>query len=149
MRAVLQRVKFAHVQVDGETVGAIGAGLCVLVGVGEDDAEDDARWLADKVVSARIFEDADGKMNRSVVDVGGELLAVSQFTLYGDLRSGRRPSFSAAAPPERAQPLFDAFCAQCRQHGVQVQTGRFRAHMEVQLQNTGPVTLLLDSKKTF
>lgn len=149
MRAVVQRVKWANVTVDSETVGAIETGLCVLVGVAESDQDQDARWLAEKVVLARIFEDDAGKMNRSLLDVGGELLAISQFTLCGDLRSGRRPSFAAAAAPERAQPLFDAFCAHCSAQGVRVSTGRFRAHMEVQLQNTGPVTLLLDSAKTF
>jgi D-tyrosyl-tRNA(Tyr) deacylase len=149
MRAVVQRVKWANVTVDSETVGAIETGLCVLVGVAESDQDQDARWLAEKVVLARIFEDDAGKMNRSLLDVGGELLAISQFTLCGDLRSGRRPSFAAAAAPERAQPLFDAFCGYCSAQGARVSTGRFRAHMEVQLQNTGPVTLLLDSAKTF
>ncbi len=149
MRAVIQRVTHAQVDVDDETVGRIERGLCVLVGVGEDDTEADARWLADKVTRARIFTDAQDKMNLSVQDVGGAVLAVSQFTLLGDLRQGRRPSFARAMEPERARELFDVFCSACRELGVDVSTGRFRAHMEVSLNNTGPVTLLLDSKKLF
>ncbi len=149
MRAVIQRVTRAQVDVDHETVGKIDRGLCVLVGVGQGDDEGDARWLAEKVTTARIFVDDDGKMNLSVQDVGGAILAVSQFTLLGDLRKGRRPSFARAMEPERARELFEHFCATCRALGVDVQTGRFRAHMEVSLNNTGPVTLLLDSEKVF
>lgn len=149
MRAVVQRVSSARVEVQGAEVGAIERGLCVLVGVGVDDVEQDARWLADKVVSARVFVDAADKMNLSLQDVGGALLAISQFTLYGDLRKGKRPSFSRAMPPDRARELFEVFCAACRERGVDVQTGQFRAHMEVSLTNSGPVTLLLDSHKSF
>lgn len=149
MRAVVQRVSWARVQVEGAYVGQIDAGLCTLVGVGVDDTESDARWLAEKVVTARVFADADDKMNLSVQDVAGAVLAISQFTLFGDLRRGKRPSFSKAMPPERARELFGTFCAACRELGVDVQTGQFRAQMEVSLNNTGPVTLLLDSKKLF
>ena len=149
MRAVVQRVSEASVAVDGKVTGSIGAGLCVLVGVGQGDGEDDARWLADKVVDLRIFEDAQGKMNRSVLEVGGALLAVSQFTLFGDARKGTRPGFIDAARPELAQPLYDSFCACCRARGLAVQEGVFRATMQVRIVNEGPVTLLLDSKKLF
>ncbi len=149
MRAVVQRVSEASVSVDGKVTGAIRAGLCVLVGVGQEDGEDDARWLADKVVDLRIFEDEAGKMNRSLLDVRGELLAISQFTLFGDARQGRRPAFIAAAPPEKAQPLYEAFCKSCRSRGVAVAEGVFRATMQVRIVNEGPVTLLLDSKKVF
>jgi D-tyrosyl-tRNA(Tyr) deacylase len=149
VRAVIQRVKWAKVEVGAETVGAIQHGSCVLVGVENGDSSNDAEWLAAKVVGARIFEDDQGKMNRSLLDVGGELLAISQFTLCGDLRSGKRPSFSAAAEPSIAEALFEQFCRACVAAGIHVERGRFRAHMEVSLQNSGPVTLLLDSKKTF
>ena len=149
MRAVVQRVSEASVTVEGRVTGQIGPGLCVLVGVGPQDAEDDARWLSDKVVDLRIFEDDAGKMNRSLADTGGGLLAISQFTLFGDARQGRRPAFTAAAPPEIAQPLYDRFCALCRERGIQVQEGVFRATMQVRIVNEGPVTLLLDSKKLF
>lgn len=147
MRAVVQRVSKARVEVDGELVGAIGPGLCVLVGVGQGDSESDAAALADKCVGLRIFEDKDGKMNLDLRQVGGELLAVSQFTLLGDARKGRRPSFSQAMPPEPAKLLFEAFCTACRRAGVGVQTGRFRAHMELELVNSGPVTILLDTRQ--
>lgn len=149
MRAVVQRVSEASVSVDGRSTGSIGPGLCVLVGVGAGDSEDDARWLADKVVELRIFEDEQGKMNRSLLDTGGALLAVSQFTLYGDARKGTRPGFIDAARPELAQPLYDRFCAFCRARGVTVAEGVFRAAMRVNLVNEGPVTLLLDSKRLF
>lgn len=147
MRAVVQRVTEAKVTVDGEVTGQIAAGLCVLVGVGKDDTEPDAVTLADKVVRLRIFEDAAGKMNQSLLDVSGALLAVSQFTLYGDTSKGRRPSFGGAMEPGRAEALFEQFCAACRNLGVMVATGRFRTHMSVQLVNDGPVTLLLDTER--
>lgn len=149
MRAVLQRVSQARVVVDGVVTGQIEHGLCVLVGVGTEDTEAEVRWLAQKCVGARIFTDPSDKMNLSVADVGGSVLAVSQFTLYGDLRKGKRPSFSAAMEPSRARELFDQFCAAVRALGVDLQTGVFRAHMDVSLTNSGPVTLLLDSNKAF
>ncbi len=149
MRAVLQRVNWAKVEVEGEITGQVGPGLCVLVGVGRDDAESDGEWLAQKVVSARVFKDEAGKMNRSVLDIGGAILAISQFTLFGDMRRGTRPSFTSAMEPERAVKLFDLFCAKCRSSGVVVQTGVFGAHMEVSLNNSGPVTLLIDSQRLF
>lgn len=149
MRAVVQRVSEAAVSVDGKVTGAIAAGLCVLVGVGQEDSEADAQWLADKVCDLRIFEDEQGKMNRSVVDTKGGLLAISQFTLYGDARQGRRPAFVDAAPPDKAKPLYDRFCAAARSRGLDVQEGVFRATMQVRIVNEGPVTLLLDSKKVF
>lgn len=148
MRGVVQRVSSAQVVVDGEITGKIAAGLCVLVGVGKNDTEADARVLAEKVAHLRIFEDTAGKMNQSVLDVGGALLAVSQFTLYADTSRGRRPSFVLAMEPERAEPLFEAFCTSCRQLGLDVATGRFRTHMSVSLVNEGPVTLLLDTEKS-
>lgn len=144
MRAVVQRVTEAKVTVAGEITGEIEQGLCVLVGVGKDDTEKAAAALADKVVMLRIFEDDAGKMNKSLLDVGGQLLAVSQFTLYGDTSKGRRPSFVLAMEPSGAEQLFESFCAACRRHGVTVATGRFRTHMSVSLVNDGPVTLLLE-----
>jgi D-tyrosyl-tRNA(Tyr) deacylase len=147
MRAVVQRVTEAQVTVEGELSGRIAAGLCVLVGIGSRDGEADAVALADKVARLRIFEDSAGKMNQSLLDVGGALLAVSQFTLYGDTSKGRRPSFVAAMEPARAEQLFELFCASCRNLGVTVATGRFRTHMSVSLVNDGPVTLLLDTDK--
>lgn len=149
MRAVVQRVTRAKVTVGGEEVGAIGQGLCVLVGVAGIDGEADAKALAEKVVGLRIFEDEQGKMNRSVQDVGGAVLAVSQFTLLGDVRKGKRPSFVEAMEPGRANELFESFVAACRGLGVQVATGRFRAEMLVELVNDGPVTILLDTHKAF
>ncbi len=149
MRAVVQRVSSASVAVEGKVTGEIGAGLCVLVGVGQGDSGEDARWLADKVVDLRIFEDEQGKMNRSVRDVGGGVLAISQFTLFGDARKGARPGFVDAARPELAQPLYARFCDQVRARGVRVGEGVFRATMQVRIVNEGPVTLLLDSKKLF
>lgn len=145
MRAVVQRVTRAQVTSEGELTGAIGAGLCVLVGVGQGDTEADAAALADKIVKLRIFEDNAGKMNLSLLDVGGALLAVSQFTLYGDTSKGRRPSFVAAMDPGGAERLFERFCAACRDLGVTVATGRFRTHMSVELVNDGPVTLWLET----
>jgi D-aminoacyl-tRNA deacylase len=145
VRAVVQRVREASVVVDGAVVGAIGHGLCVLLGVGTADADGDAERLSKKIVGLRIFEDDAGHMNRALADVGGGLLVVSQFTLYGDCRRGRRPSFTAAAPPEQAEALYERFVANARAEGVAVETGRFRTHMQVALVNDGPVTLLLDS----
>lgn len=149
MRAVVQRVSRASVTVGDERVASVGRGLCVLVGVGRTDDGADADLLADKVVGLRIFEDAAGKMNLSLADVGGELLAVSQFTLLGDARKGKRPSFVDAMEPEGARSLFERFCERCRASGVSVSTGRFRAEMQVELVNEGPVTILLDSRRTF
>ncbi|MEX2280688.1 MAG: D-aminoacyl-tRNA deacylase [Acidimicrobiia bacterium] len=144
MRAVIQRVSRAEVTVDSELVGRIGTGLVVLVGVGPDDGEADVEVLADKLVGLRIFPDDEGRMNRSVQDVGGGVLVVSQFTLYGDARRGRRPSFVGAAPPEVAEPLVAGLVARLATAGVQVATGRFGAMMEVDLVNSGPVTLILE-----
>lgn len=149
MRAVITRVAWARVRVADEIVGQIDAGICALVGVGRGDAEADALWLADKVVSARFFRDANDKMNRSLLDGHGGLLAISQFTLYGDLRRGNRPSFGAAMDPEPARALFDSFCERVRSRGIAVETGRFGASMAVESLNDGPVTLLLDSSKAF
>jgi D-aminoacyl-tRNA deacylase len=149
MRAVVQRVSDASVWVGAKVVGEIGPGLCVLVGVAHGDSVQDAEWLSAKVLELRIFEDAEGKMNRSLLDSGGALLAISQFTLLGDARQGRRPAFTSAARPEEAQPLYDRFCALCRERGVRVAEGVFRAEMQVRIVNEGPVTLLLDSKKLF
>lgn len=149
MRAVVQRVSRAKVSVEGVVVGSIAAGLCVFVGVGRDDDEVQALFLAEKVVGLRIFEDEAGKMNRALSDQGGALLAVSQFTLFGDTRRGRRPSFGAAMPPEVAEPLFERFCEACRALGVHVETGRFRTDMQVELLNDGPVTLLVDTARAF
>jgi len=139
-------VRHAKVTVDSEVTGSIEHGLCVLVGVSREDEERDAVALADKVVGLRIFEDDAGKMNRALADVGGRLLAVSQFTLLGDASRGRRPSFANAMEPEGARRLFERFCAECRTRGVEVETGRFRAHMLVELANDGPVTLILDTR---
>jgi D-aminoacyl-tRNA deacylase len=149
MRACVQRVSRAEVVVDGQVVGRIGVGLLVLLGVGADDTADDAAQFADKIIELRIFPDDEGKMNRSLVEAEGAMLVVSQFTLYGDCRKGRRPSFIDAAPPEKGEQLYEEFVAAVRQKGVEAATGRFRAHMDVSLVNDGPVTLLLDSKKVF
>ncbi len=146
MRAVLQRVAQARVVIAGETVGAIQRGLLVLLGVARSDTPEDVAWLADKVAALRIFNDAQGKMNVSVADVHGAVLVVSQFTLYGDCRKGRRPSFIDAAPPETAIPLYEAFVQALRAQGLPVATGRFGAMMQVELVNDGPVTLIVDSK---
>ncbi|NOQ45880.1 MAG: D-tyrosyl-tRNA(Tyr) deacylase [Desulfobulbaceae bacterium] len=149
MRAVIQRVSQAQVDVDDRLVGAIGHGLLVLLGVHVNDAEKDVKWMADKVVNLRIFEDDQGLMNRSLLDIGGEMLIVSQFTLVGDCRKGRRPSWSSAAPPEPADTLYNNFVAAVDKHGIRTATGRFQAMMDVTLVNQGPVTILLDSHKTF
>lgn len=144
MRAVVQRVLRAAVSVDGETVGAIGPGLLVLAAVAVGDGPGDADAMAGKLLRLRIFRDEEGRMNRSVADVGGGILAVSQFTLYGDVRKGNRPGFERSAPPELARALFDRLVAQLRTSGLRVETGRFAAHMEVELVNDGPVTLQID-----
>ncbi len=149
MRAVLQRVKRACVRVEGETIGEIGGGLVVLLGIARDDERADSEYLLEKIVGLRIFDDAEGRMNRSVVDVGGALLVVSQFTLYGDVRRGRRPSWFEAAPPEVAEPLYEFFVAEARKVVSEVATGSFRRMMEVELVNDGPVTILVDSRKVF
>lgn len=147
MRACIQRVLEASVTVDSDVVGEIGPGLLVLLGVGVDDDESTARQLADKTAQLRIFEDAEGRMNRSVEEVGGGILAVSQFTLYGDCRKGRRPSFVGAAPPDRAESLYECYVQALRERGLAVATGRFRTMMQVRLINDGPVTLLLDTDR--
>ncbi len=149
MRALVQRVSEASVEVEGKEVGRIGHGILVLLGVGHDDEPKDADYLVEKVVHLRIFADEQGKMNRSLLNVGGGLLAVSQFTLWGDCRKGRRPSFVAAADPEKAEAIYDAFVHRARSLGVAVATGSFKEMMQVSLINDGPVTLLLDSKKAF
>jgi D-tyrosyl-tRNA(Tyr) deacylase len=149
MRAVVQRVSRAEVRVGGDVTGRIGHGLCVLVAAGDDDTDADLEYLVEKVVGLRIFADDEGHMNRSVVDVGGALLVVSQFTLYGDARKGRRPSFVKAMAPEPAERFYERFVTAARATGVPVETGRFRAMMQVELVNDGPVTLLLDSKRQF
>jgi D-tyrosyl-tRNA(Tyr) deacylase len=145
MRAVVQRVNQSSVKTNGETVGRIGRGLLVLLGVAREDSVEDANYLADKIINLRIFEDETGKMNRSLLETGGELLAVSQFTLLADCRKGRRPSFIAAADPAKATELYEKFVERVRRKGVAVQTGRFRAMMEVALINDGPVTVIIES----
>lgn len=149
MRAIVQRVKEARVEVDGDVTGRIGEGVLVLLGAGKDDTEEDAEYLAEKILGLRIFEDTEGKMNLSVTDAGGSVLVVSQFTLYGDCRKGRRPSFDKAARPEDAERLYELFVDELRERGAKVETGRFRAMMDVHLVNWGPVTLMLDSKREF
>jgi len=149
VRAVAQRVSRARVCVADEIVGEMDAGLLALVGVSGDDGPDDARRLADKLVHLRVFEDPEGRMNRSLLDTGGTLGVVSQFTLFGDVRRGRRPSFGAAAKPEDAEPLIEVLVSEARRIGVPVVTGRFRAHMAVELENSGPVTILLDTHGQF
>ena len=149
MRAVVQRVSKASVSVQEVTVGSIEQGLVVLLGVHADDSEQEARWMADKIVHLRIFEDENGKMNRSLFDIGKEMLIVSQFTLYGDCRKGRRPGYSSAAPPEKAEALYQKFIELIDAHNISTATGRFQEMMEVSICNSGPVTLLLDSDKTF
>jgi len=149
MRACVQRVHQASVSVDGKTVGQIGTGILVLLGVADGDTHDDLNQLADKLVTLRIFEDEAGKMNRSLTDAGGQMLVVSQFTLLGDCRKGRRPSFVAAADPAWAERLYDDFVVAVAAKGVPVSTGVFRTHMDLSLVNDGPVTLLLDSRKLF
>lgn len=149
MRAVVQKVTASNVSVDGEVVGKINSGLLVLLGVGEDDEIKDVDYMVDKIVNLRIFEDENEKLNLSLLDVGGELLVVSQFTLFGDCRKGRRPGFSDAARPDKADEFYIDFVEKAKSHGINVQTGKFRTHMMVELINDGPVTLLIDSKKNF
>ncbi|MCI0352922.1 MAG: D-aminoacyl-tRNA deacylase [Acidobacteriales bacterium] len=149
MRAVVQRVSRAKVTINGEIAGEIGTGLLVLLGVSQTDSETAADYLAEKIIGLRIFEDAEGKMNRSVQDTGGQVLVVSQFTLYGDVRRGKRPSFDAAARPELARKLYEYFVEKLRAAGVRCETGRFQEMMQVELVNDGPVTILLDSGKAF
>ncbi|MEQ2129126.1 D-aminoacyl-tRNA deacylase [Caldanaerobacter subterraneus] len=149
MRAVVQRVTRGEVRVDGEVVGAIGKGFVVLVGIAEDDTEEDIAYMADKLVNLRVFEDEEGKMNLSLLDVGGEMLLVSQFTLMGDVRKGRRPSFTSAKRPEEALEYFNKLVEEVRKKGVKVETGKFQAMMKVLIENDGPVTILIDSKKLF
>jgi D-aminoacyl-tRNA deacylase len=149
MRAVVQRVSRASVSVAGSMSGEIGLGLLVLLGVGREDSDADANYLAEKILGLRIFEDEDGKMNRNVQDAGGSVLAVSQFTLYGDVRRGKRPSFDAAAQPDHARRLYELFVERVRAAGLRCDTGRFQEMMQVELVNEGPVTILLDSAKAF
>ena len=149
MRAVLQRVSRAKVSVDGKTVGEIGKGILVFLGVSVEDAETDALYLVEKILNLRIFEDEREKMNLSLLDIAGELLVVSQFTLYGDARKGRRPSFIEAAPPEKANQLYEFFVSEARKHLSKTATGKFQAMMDVELVNDGPVTILLDSRRNF
>ncbi len=149
MRAVVQRVSSASVSVDGKEIAAIEKGLVIFIGVGNEDVKKDAEYLAEKVIGLRIFEDSDGKMNKSLQDIGGELLVVSQFTLMGDVRKGRRPSFTDAALPEVAEELYSFFVENCKNKIKKVKTGQFQADMLVKINNDGPVTILLDSKKQF
>jgi D-tyrosyl-tRNA(Tyr) deacylase len=149
MRAVIQRVKRAEVRVNGHAVGTVGAGILVLLGIGKEDTPEAAESLADKIVNLRIFDDEKGRMNRSLSETRGGLLCVSQFTLYGDCRKGRRPSYDRAAPPDMARRLYEAFVGSVRGSGITVETGQFQAMMEVELVNDGPVTLLLDSERVF
>ncbi len=149
MRAIVQRVSRAKVTVEDEITGEIGLGLLVLLGVGREDRESDVSYLAEKIAGLRVFEDDAGKMNRSVVNVGGSVLAVSQFTLYGDVRRGKRPSFDEAAAPAKARELYELFVEQIRSAGLRCETGRFQETMKVELVNEGPVTILLDSRKAF
>ena len=149
MRAVVQRVKHAQVDVDDKTVGKIGSGLLIFLGVGKDDLKEDYEYLANKIAHLRIFSDERNLMNLSVIDAGGEALVVSQFTLWGDCRKGRRPSFVQAAEPEKAKYFYEQFMQTLRSHGLKVSCGEFQAMMEVRLLNDGPVTLILDSKKDF
>lgn len=149
MKALLQRVSAASVSVAGEVVGRIGRGVVVLVGVASGDTEKDARYLAQRTVNLRIFPDQAGKFNLSALDIGGELLVVSQFTLLADTRKGRRPSFTDAAPPAQAEELFEVFVGEARTTGLRVETGRFQQYMQVEIHNDGPVTILLDSREKF
>lgn len=144
MRIVLQRVRQGRVLVDGNTVAEIDRGMVILLGIAPGDGQEQAHWLVEKVVNLRVFEDEDGKMNRSLLEAGGSALVVSQFTLYADARKGRRPSFTDAAPPEKAEPLVRLFSELLQQHGVPTQTGEFGAHMLVEIQNDGPVTIILE-----
>ena len=149
MRCVVQKVIQSSVTVDGEEIGRIGPGLMVLIGVSTDDTDADLKYMTEKVPNLRIFDDENGVMNRSLLDVGGSILAVSQFTLYGDARGGRRPSYIRAAKPEQANALYERLVAAWREKGIHVETGRFRAEMQVSLINDGPVTILLDSERCF
>jgi len=149
MRAVVQRVSRAEVRVEGRVVGAIGRGLLVLVGIAREDTPETGKVLAEKIANLRIFDDEQGRMNRSLLEAGGGVLCVSQFTLYGDCRKGRRPSYDRAAPPETARALYESFVESLRALGVKVETGEFRAMMDVELVNDGPVTLLLDTERAF
>jgi len=149
VRAVLQRVQSGRVLVNNEAIGAIGRGIAVLLGVGHEDTEADARYLAEKIINLRIFEDSEGKINLSVQDIGGKLLVVSQFTLYWDCRKGRRPSFTGAAAPDKAKLLYEYFVSHLGTLGAEVETGEFQAGMLVEINNQGPVTVLLDSKREF
>ena len=149
MRAVIQRVTRAKVTVHGDVAGEIGSGLLVLLGVAKDDTTTQANYLVEKIIGLRIFDDAEGKMNLSVADTGGAVLVVSQFTLYGDVRRGKRPSFDGAAPPEQARASYEYFVEKVRAAGLRCETGRFQEMMEVELVNDGPVTILLDSTKLF
>ena len=149
MRAVIQRAKQSRVEVKGETVGSIEKGLVVFAGFGQDDSEKDCSYMAEKIVGLRIFEDEEGKMNRSLKDIDGDVLCISQFTLYGDTRKGRRPSFVQAADPEKATKLYNTLCEMIREKGVRVATGIFQAEMRVLVDNDGPVTILVDSQKHF
>lgn len=148
MRACVQRVREASVTVEGEVIARVGQGLLILLGVAQEDAESDAHWLAEKIVGLRIFE-ANGRMDASLLDVKGELLVVSQFTLLADCRKGKRPSFTAAAPPERAEALYNEFCSHAARLGAPVHTGRFRANMQVALTNDGPVTVIVETPSSF
>ncbi len=149
MKALIQRVTRASVSVEGEKMGEIGTGLAVLVGVALGDSTKDAQYLAQKAIGLRIFSDSNGKFNLSVMDVGGSILAVSQFTLLADSRKGRRPSFTNAAPPDQAENLFNLFVDECRRSGLKVETGRFQTHMLVEIHNDGPVTIMLDTRDKF
>jgi len=149
MRAVIQRVSRARVRVEGAVCGEIGPGLLILLGIGQGDTAKEADFLLEKAISLRIFEDEGGKMNRSLLETGGDLMVISQFTLYADCRKGRRPSFTGAAPPEEARKLYDLFVESARARGLRVASGIFQATMEVELTNSGPVTIFLDSSKNF
>ncbi|HWH70774.1 MAG TPA: D-aminoacyl-tRNA deacylase [Candidatus Sulfotelmatobacter sp.] len=149
MRAVVQRVSRGKVTVEGEVTGQIERGYVVLLGVAREDTPEAADYMAEKVAGLRVFEDEQGKMNRSILEAGGAVLAISQFTLYGDVRRGRRPGFDRAGRPELAEPLYERFCEKLRGYGLRVETGRFQTHMEVELVNDGPVTILIDSEKGF
>ena len=149
MRAVVQRVNYANVKVDEKIVGEIDKGLLVFLGIGENDDNTDLKYMVDKILGLRIFEDDLGKMNLSLRDINGEILVVSQFTLYGDVRRGKRPSFSSSADPELAEDIYEEFIRLCKKEGIKTETGIFGAHMNVKIENDGPVTILIDSKKIF
>jgi D-tyrosyl-tRNA(Tyr) deacylase len=149
MRAVVQRVTHANVSVDSKIIGKIGKGLVVLLGISSDDTEKDLIYLAEKIMNLRVFEDEKGKMNISLKDIGGGLLIISQFTLYGDCRKGNRPSYSKAAPPEQAEMIYNNFVEYCKKQGARVESGKFQAEMLVEIYNDGPVTIMIDSKKEY